>query len=59
MGIPRVCNNGKNTVCVKITAQRKDGAVKRICGNHSNMQGPNKCMVRLKSNNKIRPVQVI
>merc|ERR1711970_18189 len=51
MGVARTCNNGRNTVCIKI--QEISGQtqiqghsvsrVMRICGNHDYAKGPDTC----------------
>merc|ERR1719320_107097 len=47
MGVARTCNNGRNTVCIKI--QQISGQadtvsrMMRICGNHDYAKGPDTC----------------
>ena len=49
MGVARTCNNGRNTVCIKIEEiggnTTTPGMVKRMCGNYDYGQGTDMCKV--------------
>ena len=51
MGVARTCNNGRNSVCIKIEEiggnTTTPGMVKRMCGNYDYGQGTDMCKVTL------------